>query len=87
MSDFTGIGEINNEANISVYPNPFINEINVKVDESSPVNIVLCDALGRIIKTTTGVNILIDTKVLPNGVYFLNITSKDGTSTTKKVVE
>ena len=85
LSDFSGLDEINsNGTNISVYPIPFTNVINVKVDKEKDVNVSLFDSMGRLIKKTK-VNsfVCLKTKDLPSGVYFLEFSSDKKTSMMK----
>jgi hypothetical protein len=86
----TGIYETNLlSKNISLYPNPFNENIQVKNNASTDANIYLIDALGKVIYTTvikSDASSLISTEGLNKGIYFIQI--KSGTeSTTKKMIK
>ena len=70
--------------NISIYPNPFENNINVKFSSeiTSPVSISICDAVGRLVyyKTindaTEQIEIELETQ-LPRGSYVINVLNEN----------
>ncbi len=81
----TDVDEINN-INVSVYPNPANDVINIELDKDA--NIEVLDILGQIIKTINNNNkeTTIDIKNLPSGVYFVRITT-DKEIITKKLIK
>jgi ligand-binding sensor domain-containing protein len=88
LSEMTGINEINSEkTNVSVYPNPFTDQINVKTDAGKNVDIALYDITGRMIdQYKVSGYLAIKTDNLPHGVYFVKVASKDGISA-KEIVK
>lgn len=76
-----------NKSNISVYPNPTQNFINIKLDKDiSKFKAVLYNAAGQILLTTENKS-TIDISNLNNGVYFLKIESENGRPITKKIIK
>jgi hypothetical protein len=76
---FTGINLINTGNNIQVYPNPFINEIKIKLKTvDNNVNVVITDLSGKVVFNKTGIPtynyFTIDLNNVPKGVYILKIT-------------
>lgn len=78
----TGIGGNDYNGNVSVYPNPVKNELNIELGENwmGKVTIDIIDLAGKIaiseIRTVEDVN-RVDVSSLPSGVYQLRITSAD----------
>ena len=60
---------------IQVFPNPTQGQIEILYSEE--LNIKIIDNTGRVVKQESLVNSKIDISELPNGVYFLQINSKD----------
>lgn len=84
-----GVKENTLADNVSVFPNPFRNELNVSNSGSTEMTVTIADALGKTIYKTsihTNSDEIIQTEFLNNGLYFLNL--NDGTTTvTKKMVK
>lgn len=79
----TGIYDITLLNNLKVFPNPFNNNLVVQINTSSDLNgwlMQLTDVLGRVVYTEPDVryNNTIDLSKLPDGVYFISITTKNG---------
>ncbi len=78
-----GISQINNENNISIYPNPTNGLLNIKVFGLSNENckLILTNTLGQIINekefkaTNNSTETQFDMKGLSDGIYFLTLTS------------
>jgi hypothetical protein len=73
----------------AVYPNPASSVINVNNKNNSPITkIVLTDLNGRIVKQDASnlSNVQLNISDLSAGVYMMNITSSEG-STTQKIVK
>ena len=89
------VEELFNDANFKMFPNPAANNatLDLTVEETQNVNIRIYDISGRTVKVlnktlTTGNNIInLDTKVLSNGVYFVEISSDTKTSTKRLVIQ
>ncbi|NMH86099.1 T9SS type A sorting domain-containing protein [Flavivirga algicola] len=83
-----------NGFNALIYPNPFVNDINlriVSVDEISPINYTLYDMLGRpitsnsidFVEGTELYELPINGNTLSTGIYIINIKQGDKTRTFK----
>lgn len=83
----TGISEFNN-ANVSIYPNPVVDVLNVEMEEI-PDLVQVVDMTGKVIKTqkTNSEKIMVDVSSLPQGVYFVKVTFKNGQSTSAKFIK
>ena len=82
-----GIKEVSNANGVSVYPNPFSNEIAVKVNASlSHSKFTISNAIGRIVLNGNleGVRTILDLDKLASGFYTLNIAGQSGIKITKK---
>ncbi len=82
--------------NVSVYPNPTNNLVNVKIvsNENSTVAIELVDALGKLVQNTKNHDVMIgenlfemNTQELNDGVYFISILSGNNSSKIKLIVK
>jgi serine protease AprX len=87
-----GVKEVSSIANVfSVFPNPTANKITVKVtDKSYEVQTIeLRNVLGALLKTMaiTSDETLIDLSTYANGVYFIKVNTKAGSSTQKIMKE
>ncbi len=85
----TGLGEESNPG-ISVYPNPFGNEINVSGVEAGST-ISLSDVTGRIIQTTVSIGVngkaVVNTANLDKGIYLISIAQNGKVITSKRVIK
>ena len=83
----TGVNEIVNSGNISIYPNPFSTAFTVERKISSEATINLFDAEGRIVltKKINGSKVEIETNGIANGIYTLQITDASGVNIFKLV--
>ena len=88
-----GIISLKKEMNVSIYPNPSINNIHIEfngIENSEVVNCTITDVLGNVVKNINGTipsmqNININD--LAAGVYSISIRSDKGTVTNKIVKE
>lgn len=70
--------------NLEIYPNPTSNIININSKNNLKIEAIqITDMNGRIIKETKQSTNAINTSELNTGVYFLRITTNQGTGTTK----
>jgi hypothetical protein len=84
--DITSGIETIETTNVSVYPNPFSNNVNMVVDKASTIKIT--DVIGSVICSGTvnaGTN-TIETGSFSSGVYFITISNNTG-SVTKKMIK
>lgn len=80
-----GVDEFQNNLDLSIYPNPTANSVNVETSESIE-KIEVYDILGKIVKMQNkGVNV--DLSDLSEGLYALKVTTIDGKIATKKIVK
>lgn len=70
-------------ADLLIYPNPFVNQINIS-DNFKQTQLILIDVLGNIIyKAIISAQTKINTELLSPGIYFLTIASGENVSTRK----
>src|SRR5690606_32804737 len=85
--DLTTLGNngFNNQiSEVTIYPNPTTGILNFN-SKSEIQNVVLFDLSGRKISEFNSSQINISS--LPKGIYLVKISTKDGKTTTKKVVK
>ncbi|MFL5753505.1 MAG: T9SS type A sorting domain-containing protein [Bacteroidia bacterium] len=91
----TGINEVNNISNVSLYPNPTSSQANLEVSltKSESVTINVYNSLGEIVYSEARNNmpvgdnrIILSTESLANGVYNVSIASKSGFVTRRLTV-
>lgn len=72
----TGLKQIRNSAEVSMYPNPARNEISLKYPVTKPVEVSIYNVLGSKVKTFThsGTETSINTSELQKGLYFVRFT-------------
>ena len=77
VSDFTAI-------NVSVYPNPTINKINIQSDEQI-TNVVVYNTLGQMVMNSApdATNFSMETANLDAGIYFAKLSTEKGSKTVK----
>jgi len=80
-----GVNDFNN-INVSVYPNPTANNINVESNEQLKT-IVVHNVLGQIVKNASpaSTNVSIDMANLNEGMYFVTVTTETGSKTLKVI--
>ncbi len=85
VDSITGINQLSAISNqISIYPNPFSNDIFIKINSSAENvqdwNLQVSDVLGRIVYNLQSLNYSndIDLSNLANGVYFITVINKTG---------
>ncbi|MBS1645879.1 MAG: T9SS type A sorting domain-containing protein [Bacteroidetes bacterium] len=87
----TGLNTLFSNQEISVFPNPSQNMVRVAAGQTETIlKTELFDALGNALPTNpeiSGQNIILDISLLEKGVYYLRITSKEGTYTKKLIKE
>ena len=76
---FVGVNEIA-KTNVSIYPNPATNNVNITTDRL--VQVTLIDGMGKVINTqSVSGTFSLDVSSLTNGIYFLQVGN-----TTKKII-
>lgn len=83
------VNEMNEVSNFSVSPNPANEVINVKLNNADNAVITISDLAGKVVSTTTsnGISTSISTSGLNSGVYMVNVTVGNATSTQKVVIK
>jgi thiol-disulfide isomerase/thioredoxin len=85
---FTGVRDIEESAEILIYPNPATGEFTIK-SGSVIEQLVIYNQVGQLVKTlnTSGSIINIDITDLETGIYFVRVFSNDQVITEKVVIE
>ena len=81
--------ELAEVSNFTVSPNPASDVINVKLNNVTSAVITISDLAGKVVNTTStvGVSTSVSTAGLNSGVYFVNVTIGNTTSTQKVVIK
>jgi hypothetical protein len=80
VGGFVSVNEIAKTTNVSIYPNPATNNVNITTDRL--VQVTLIDGMGKVINTQVVSGTLsLDVSTLTNGIYFLQVGN-----TTKKII-
>jgi len=87
LSQITGIKELNENKNIKIYPNPVTNNFSIESQDNSIIKIITIQ--GQLLKTieANNRNTTIDVSDLSGGVYFITVTTDNGTTTKKFIKE
>jgi hypothetical protein len=82
----TGVNELSNSLNISVFPNPALDKITIECNQKATLEILTIE--GQMIKTinNTGIKTTIDLVNLSNGVYVIKAKTDKGI-TVKKFIK
>jgi hypothetical protein len=83
------VNEIEEAATFTVSPNPANDVINVKLNNAETAEITITDLAGKTVKnvTSNGISTSVSTSGLNSGVYFVNVTIGNSTSTQKVVIK
>jgi hypothetical protein len=83
------IDEMSDASNFTVSPNPANEVINVKLNNAENAVITISDLAGKVVSTTTsnGISTSVSTAGLNSGVYLVNVTIGNSTSTQKVVIK
>jgi len=72
----------------NIYPNPSNGILNIELDKSGNYSIQVSDLIGKVVSTRNITsNVALDLQHLERGVYFVNISSNDISTTHKIVIE
>jgi hypothetical protein len=85
----TSIRDIQTDS-YKLFPNPAKNELQVTSDKLHIENVVIYDVFGRSVLSHTAnrtPHTVVDVSSLPSGMYFVKITSENGTATKKVIIE
>ena len=92
--DITGITEVTNNLQLNVYPNPFIDNLNINLAQQGlkQATFTITDMLGQNVYTQTENNLsenytkMLDLSYLPNGVYLVEVVV-NGERVTKQIIK
>ncbi len=92
---YSDADDINNNLNVSVYPNPADDYVSVELDlaeVSDIVNVSIVNLEGKVVTTTDRQNlqngvIKLDVQNLNAGVYFANISTSEGTISKRIIIQ
>ena len=86
----TSIASVNdfNTINVSIYPNPTTDNINIQSDEQI-TNVVIYNTLGQVVKNESpdATNFSMETANLDAGIYFAKLSTEKGSTTVKFLKE
>jgi hypothetical protein len=84
----SGINEINETPNVSIYPNPFASQATIDFSEDEWHNIIILDLLGKEIKTIdfSGKQLVLQKEEMREGIYFVRITDSKKNIVTRKII-
>ena len=76
-------------ASLSVAPNPFTTQVWIENPEGVAVRYELVNASGLVVRSGafSATEVIVDTEVLPAGVYFVRIETQNGAKRVEKVVK
>jgi|SRR5688572_16880957 len=84
----THVNEIQNKSSVTVFPNPFSNELNFTTGNYEHSEIILCDiASRRILHQIFTNSISLNTEQLARGLYLYEVRDKNGLCTKGKIVK
>ena len=91
VSVYTAVNELQN-SNLSIYPNPAVNETFVTIESAGMNTISVYDVQGRrvnreSVEAVAGEQVRISTETLNAGVYFITVSSDSAVRTAKLVVK
>ena len=81
-----GTSEISAKSELSIYPNPFTDMINIS-GEQKVSSMAVYDFSGKIVKEITNPPTSVSLKELPSGAYLIKVILKNGTAKTIKAVK
>lgn len=91
LSEMTGINEINKSSSITIFPNPAFDIVTLNIDNVSNFDLILniYNVVGTIVKSETMKqnNRQINIGDLCNGVYMVEVKSKEWTGTQKLIIQ
>jgi hypothetical protein len=86
----TNLETLNNLKEVSIYPNPATDILNVDLGSvTQTIQVQFIDAVGRTVKTESisGSHSQIDISDLNQGIYFISLSSADGVQRIEKLVK
>lgn len=84
----SGVNKINSFDNVSVYPNPTSDQLNIRINAKNPTNasLTILDYTGKVVRTLNNNQVInngsnnmsFDVSTLTNGMYLIKIENKEG---------
>ena len=94
ITGFDETGFLNSSVTFEAYPNPFRNEVNIRLKNQNiemPAQIIIHDLTGRLIRSvqinSSSENLAIPAEDLKPGIYFYQLKTENGISETKKMIK
>ena len=90
VSSATGVDELNKNNDITIYPNPANNVINIEGSDLSQVSILITDIMGRVVdqsNVTQISNTSLDISNIPAGTYQLTMLKGNGGISNAKFIK
>lgn len=85
---YTNISNFKEATDIDIYPNPFINQLNIFANNYDLITFSLYNSLGQLVEEATFKNdYSLNTEYLPKGLYFYEIKHSDYTLQNGKVLK
>lgn len=86
--DSLGVADLNSMDEISIYPNPASDFVNISSSNTKIDSVVITDASGRVVMTNKmdALSGKVNIAHLPKGVYMVSLTA-DGKTVTKKIIK
>ncbi len=90
LVDNTGLAELLSESNITIFPNPVVDQMSIKLDRynNELIEMEVVDLTGKVVSKTTVVSQLtkINTENLKAGVYFVRLLNGETSSVHKIII-
>lgn len=90
VSSTTGVDELNENNDITIYPNPANNVINIEGSDLSQISILITDIMGRVVdqsNITQISNTSLDISNIPAGIYQLTVLKVNGEISNAKFIK
>lgn len=76
------VGQIEKTANVTIYPNPTVDYINIK-STSRVISVKIIDLSGKTVASKKSADNQVDVRNLTKGTYIINVETENGTETKK----
>ncbi|MEI7802443.1 MAG: T9SS type A sorting domain-containing protein [Bacteroidota bacterium] len=88
-SIINSVQEVAYENDLTIYPNPFNNQLTVYSKQLAGATITITDILGReVFRSQTNLkSVICNLQLLPQGIYFLKTTNKNGETSVRKIIK
>jgi len=84
----TQINEFNKNVSVKIYPNPFVNRLNISVSKNELSEIIVSDITSRILMSDKFfLSVSLNTEQLAKGIYLYEVRNKNGVIRKGKIVK